>query len=363
MPTQTLPPIPTPPNQLWREFRISFLPLIIFTATLIGVLLLWRQYVVPISVLGLVQTNSVQIVTTQAGLVSNLTVRQFDWVTNGQPLASVVVFDPEVTHAALIKAVSDSQIFGERMDINIDGRRQTIATLAVNLLAAKTLLNQDKVNLSLAESNLLRNGELFKSNIISQATLDAFRAARDGAKGQVQDRANMIKEFADMLSQLKPSVEASAVGMSNVIRQDILSAQDLIRQTQKPLVLTSPMNGRISRIFHHSGERVQAGASLITVTPTNSDLIVAYLRQPIVHYPYVGQKVIVRTRSPQRRTGDATIRHVGAQLENINAMFIPWATKTTEMGLPFAVSLPTDLQLMPGELVDVTLPRPHEGRD
>jgi len=357
MPTKTLPPIPTPPTQLWREFRISFLPLIIFTATLIGVLLLWRQYVVPISVLGLVQTNSVQVVTTQAGLVTNMGVQQFDWVTNGQPIASVVVFDPEMTQAALIKAVSDSQIFGERMDINIDGRRQTIATLAVNLLAQKTLLNQDRVNLSLAESNLLRNSELFKSNIISQSMLDTFRAARDGANGQVEDRTKMIKEFDDMLSQLKPSVETSAVNMSNVIRQDILSAQELIRQTQKPLVLTSPINGRVSRVFHHSGERIPAGASLITITPTNSDLIVAYLRQPIVHYPQVGQEVMVRTRSPQRRTGQGKIRHVGSQLENINSIFIPWATKTADMGLPFAVSLPPNIHLLPGELVDVTLSR------
>jgi hypothetical protein len=40
----SLPPIPTPLAQRWREFRIEILPLIVFVSTLVAIALMWRSY-------------------------------------------------------------------------------------------------------------------------------------------------------------------------------------------------------------------------------------------------------------------------------------------------------------------------------
>lgn len=89
-------------------------------------MMLWKQYVVPVTVLGLVQTNTTPVITTLAGELTNLNVRQYDLVTNGQVLGAVMVYDPALTAAEVSRAETETQLFGGRMDIAIDGRRQTI---------------------------------------------------------------------------------------------------------------------------------------------------------------------------------------------------------------------------------------------
>lgn len=44
--------IPTPPAQRWREFRFQILPGLTFFLGLVAVILLWSQYVIPISMPG-----------------------------------------------------------------------------------------------------------------------------------------------------------------------------------------------------------------------------------------------------------------------------------------------------------------------
>ena len=47
-----LPPIPTPPAQRWREFRIQVLPVVVFVGVLTAVVCMWKSYVVPSGVVG-----------------------------------------------------------------------------------------------------------------------------------------------------------------------------------------------------------------------------------------------------------------------------------------------------------------------
>ena len=64
----------------------------------------------------------------------------------------------------------------------------------------------------------------------------------------------------------------------------------------------------------------------------------------------------VRTRSLRRQAGLATITHVGAQLEPITQALRPLAnSQMNESGLPVSINVPTDLKLLPGEIVDVVL--------
>ena len=50
-----LPPIPTPPAQRWREFRIQVLPVVVFVGVLMAVVCMWKSYVVPSGVVGEVE--------------------------------------------------------------------------------------------------------------------------------------------------------------------------------------------------------------------------------------------------------------------------------------------------------------------
>ena len=90
MDSESLPPIPTPAGQYWREFRIKLMPLVVFACVLAGMVLMWSHFVQPVSLVGQVETNSVNVVTTQAGLLTELALNRFDEVTNGQIIGQVI---------------------------------------------------------------------------------------------------------------------------------------------------------------------------------------------------------------------------------------------------------------------------------
>jgi hypothetical protein len=67
-------------------------------------------------------------------------------------------------------------------------------------------------------------------------------------------------------------------------------------------------------------------------------------------------RVQVRTRGPHRETGAAKVLEIGTQLETIApALLPPIKFANVELGLPLGISLPANLKIRPGELVDLTL--------
>jgi hypothetical protein len=80
------------------------------------------------------------------------------------------------------------------------------------------------------------------------------------------------------------------------------------------------------------------------------------MRTPILNEPKVGMQVQIRTRGPRREEGTATVVEVGTQLEAVPAALLgPVGLAHAELGLPVDISLPADLQIRPGDLVDITL--------
>jgi hypothetical protein len=104
---------------------------------------------------------------------------------------------------------------------------------------------------------------------------------------------------------------------------------------------------------------VNAGDPIVAIAALNSVRIVGYLRPPITCEPMVGMQVQVRTRGPHRETGSAKILEIGTQLETIAPALLGAAKLASiELGLPLGISLPADLKIRPGELVDLTLMPP-----
>src|SRR5947209_7183056 len=101
METESLPPIPTPVGQRWREFRIKAMPMFMFVCILGALFLTWSNYIAPSSIVGQVETNIVSVVTTMPGLLNDLALNRFDEVTKGQILGTVSTYDDEQINAQL----------------------------------------------------------------------------------------------------------------------------------------------------------------------------------------------------------------------------------------------------------------------
>ena len=98
------------------------------------------------------------------------------------------------------------------------------------------------------------------------------------------------------------------------------------------------------------------GKPIVAIATYNSVRIIGYLRAPIIDEPKLGTRVQVRTRGPRREVGAANIVEIGTQLEAVApALASSFKLASVELGLPISVSLPPNLRIRPGEVVDLTL--------
>ncbi len=352
-----LPPIPTPPGQHWREFRIKVLPFLMFGCVVAGAACIWRYLIMPTNLVGQVESITASVTTTAPGLLSELRVDRFSEVTNGQPIAVVLPFDPELTKASLAAIEASLQANKARIDFNGLQSIDAATKLRLELLAQQTLLNIAQVNLNEAEIVLVRSSQMFKDKIIPEAQYDIARAKRDSLKSEVTDRTKLVAQWEADMQRLAPIQGNVLTNWDAVIEEEIFKQQEQLRQLQKPLVLKAPISGKVNAILHRAGERVMPGLPILTITPPSAERIVAYLRQPITVHPKVGDTVQVTTRTPRRQIRNAYVLQVGTQMELINPILLPYAKPVPEEGLPIAISLPSDLDLFPGEIVFLAFKR------
>jgi multidrug resistance efflux pump len=121
-----------------------------------------------------------------------------------------------------------------------------------------------------------------------------------------------------------------------------------------PLVLKAAMDGIVTIITRRSGEAVTAGQPIVSIATLNPVRIVAYLRPPIMSEPVAGMKVEVRTRGGRRQVGLAKIMEIGTQMESLpSTLSNPAKAGFPEQGVPVDISMPGNLNIRAGELVDV----------
>ena len=83
-----LPPIPTPPEQRWREFRIQILPILVFVGVLAVIVLMWKNFLQPPGVIDEVEAVKANV-TRPKGVITESRMERTQYVTNGQALVLV----------------------------------------------------------------------------------------------------------------------------------------------------------------------------------------------------------------------------------------------------------------------------------
>jgi len=359
MDSEILPPIPTPAGQRWREFRIRALPVFVFLLVLAGTVFMWANYLQPVGIVGLVETNAVNVVTVQAGLLSKLDLNRFDVVSNGQVLCEVAPYDEDQLKAELGAIESSVNLVKARMDLNELGNLDAATQLRLNLFLQETLLNIARTNLLQADIVVARDKDLMKppNAVVPQAQYEIDVAKRDALRSEVADRAKWVADSSKTLDEMGPYRTNVFAAMERTIRDDILKQQEQLKQLQKPIVLKAPIDGTVSAVLHRTGERVAAGTPILSIASNGAKRIIAYIRQPLNFHPKVGDVLTVRTRTNRRRVSDAQILSVGTQLETVMPILLPLPRPVPELGLPIALTLPPELNLLPGEIVDIRLPK------
>ena len=357
----SLPPIPTPVAQRWREFRIRVLPIFFFVVLLGVVVILWRGVAVPPTIaVGFVETNGATVNVPISGLVTKLNVKRFDHVNANQELCQIVIKDPKVLHAEL--SVITNEIYNLRISgIPIISQ----ATLLLNYNQARVDLMRARADQATAQINLrqaeyeFNNAKVLfneKPPVVTETFFLQAKAKYESLKTQVDEREKLIESLSrDLQNFVVPQISSSN---GNILEAAIAVQDAKIREleaTASPISLTAPISGMVMNISHCSGEYLKAGETILVINATESEQIIGYVRQPMSVELKVGMPVQVRARTASRHTAPAKIKQLGAQIEPFSAAMLPnpQNQKLNELGLPIQVTLPTGLKLVPGELVDL----------
>jgi HlyD family secretion protein len=298
-------------------------------------------------------------------MLVELHVTRFQKVKAGQSIGRVTVADSEVINSSL--AVIRSEIDMLRSEMKPISAQQRTAMdynrLRLDWMKERATLASARVNLQLAETEWHRAEELFKDKISSQASLDQAKASYESQQGEVEALTALVTEAEKNFNTLGTtnSADLSVVSV-DPLRAAIAVQEAKLRMTEaelSPINLRAPMDGIVTIIHHLAGEAVTQGQPIVSIATAAPVRIVGYLRPPILNEPKVGMNVEIRTRGSRRAVGAAQIVEVGTQLENIPAAMLgPVRLAGVELGLPVDISIPLNLVILPGELVDIRLVRP-----
>lgn len=375
-----LTPIPTPPGTAWREFRIRYLPALMFAGVLGATAMIWRDYVGPSSMVGEVEMIRAVITSSQAGRVALLNAGHFQTVTAGERLVQIVVADPKILEAQL--NLSKARIELARVTIEPRLRKENnqinYEKLRMDWMGQRIELAIGKSQLIYYEGEFARLDRLFggstnssvvpkpDSQLASQAQYDVAKRDVDVTRAKINELTLLVNEM-DSAMRIVDSNESKIEGeMPNSVRAAIAVEErllDLIETQLAPLMLTSPIDGMVSIIYRHQGENVMAGDPILTISQNKSDRINAFLKQPLAYQPKVDQRIEVRSRSSNRPVGQGWIVAVGGNLDPISPQLLTLSlqgNRPVELGLPIVISVPDNLKdrLFPGEVVDLRLIHP-----
>lgn len=349
---ESLPPIPTPPSQRWREFRIQILPLLVFVAILATIALMWRSFVQPSGVVGEVEAVKVNVISLQDGVIAELTVDRLQYVTNGQVIGRIITTDPELMRASVANIQSEFKVLRARMRLDERRNDQNVQQMRLDVYEEKMLRDIAFASLALASNSLRQSQSLFTAGLDSQLTLNIYKAEVEKFQTEIQLRTQTIADRERLLNEFAAGQSATN---DPVIEEAIKAGEEALNQELKPNSIRAPMDGVVTAIYRRTQERVVRGEPLVTISATSAERIVGYIRQPVQIIPNENDVVVVRTRTMKRQMGEGQILKVGALFEPINPFLISTDSNRVELGLPILVSLPKGLTLSPGEFVDLSI--------
>ena len=354
--------IPIPLRQRCSDLRLRFLAPVILLAALGGLALLWEHHVMAPGMVGQAEPVLANVSCYKPGVLAELSVNRFQRVKAGDAVGQVMITDPKILASSLAVIQAEIELLRTEMrPITVQQRTaMDYDQLRLDWMRQRAQLATARVNLGLAETEFHRMSELFKDKIVSERMFEQSKAARERLQNEVEELAKLVSEGELSFQQLQFTNTSDLTKVSADPLHAALAVQESkLRLTEaelSPVILRAPIDGIVNTIFHRPGEAVTAGQPIVAIATFNPVRIVGYLRPPIVVEPKVGMQVQIRTRSLHRQMGIARIVEVGTQMENVPLPLLgAMKMANIELGLPIDISLPPNLPIRAGELVDIVL--------
>ncbi len=351
----SLAPIPTPPAQRWREFRIQALPVITFIGILACVVLMWRQYVLPTNIVGEVESVRAMVISSVEGTIKELKVKRFQRVAAGEEIAVITTMDADTVQSTLHTIEADLKLMRARMQLDMERNLQSYEMARLDYLKERTELALERVNAKFYELEVDRLQRLLTNDppLVNKTEFELAARLAAVAQTNILESEQYLMEKERTLPKLAPGVQAD-----NAVEEAIKRQEEALQATSQTVSLKSPIDGMVSLVSFYQGQKVVRNSPIATVSAVTATRIVGYVRKPFSDIPKQGDLVTIRRQTFKREIAQGIVLEVSGQLEQITPTLIPATPGVKiELGLPFAVSIPTELALIPGEPVDLIFAR------
>jgi len=355
MRVEPLPPIPSPPAHLWRQFRVKFMPVTAFAVVLCLAVVLWSKNLANPLVMGTAEGLEAEVTSPQAGMLTELRVMQYQEVRADEILAVITPATPQILSNTL--AVLRAEMDVVRADSGFDGGDKVrYAQFHLDWMQRRADLLQLQSQVVYAEKEYQRQARLLETKILDQANYDIAERDLRQAREMLEIQTAAVADAEKAVRALDPT---TAPPDSPLVLAQLKLVQDKLSLAEAefmPVVIRPPSDGRVSKISKLTGTSVAEGESILTVASPKVQYILGYIGQPLRIEPTVGMKVEVRSRGQNRTVGQAQVTHVGPRIELFNApLRVRGMGNALERGLPIVVSVPPEMKLRPGELVELSL--------
>lgn len=263
---------------------------------------------------GVVAANVVGVYSPIEGSLQKLEVSEGMAITKGSYVAKVVNSNDyrellkledeiEMTQAEITAKESENRW-------NLGRNNDTFFEAKGQLTAEEGLLAELKSKLILQRTNLSRIRMLKSQNAVSQLDLDKAEADVSGTQALILGKTNTIVAMKSRIDRSRSTVDDN--GATQVI--PLTKKLDFLKNERSRLEakiaegnLTSPVDGVVSSITHHAGERVTSNEIFNIVESDSTKLVLYY--NPATRVPMIND--IVDIWSPSlNRTIKATVTYL-----------------------------------------------------
>jgi multidrug resistance efflux pump len=349
--------IRVPHSVLRREFRMRYLSGFVFIFGVGVAAILWREVGEGGQLAGIGEGIRASVINPRYGIVQQILVQPYQIVEKGEVIAVILPTDPmakinllqtelEIARVRLMPTLSENNA--------LDYER-----LRMEFLRTKTELAAARVNLARAESDVHRNAPLAEEKLVSEDVYELSISMRDLYRTEVEQKSNVVEDVELRLEQLKAfglSQPSQTNDLKSTIANRLEQAYNEAITNWNQVIVRAPISGMIQFVNKQEGELSIEGEILVSLNSLWSDRVISYLRQPFFVEPKIGAKVTITTRDRTRKTVVSEIIQIGAHYDVItNSLAYLRQGAIVDAGLPIVVRLPANVQIHPGEMVDLRL--------
>jgi multidrug resistance efflux pump len=377
------------------RIHLQILPVLIWLCAVAAVVVLFRYRTQQFEVLGLTQGRMHPIAAPFDGRLKIVSVDLFDEVRKGQALAildqsdmdaQISAIEAEIDHLSSQLAQIEDSMRADAANLETEmtatQRRlyADVETARLRILGQQIQMEGDKVTLEELAIDLKAARELLEADAIAPYEFEKAEALYNALARKIGHNQGLLEQAQQDLAVARKEYEAFAVRQPvhpsvdnalTVIRKQIGVQEKLIAQLtlqREALKLTSPVDGRVVQIqvqanqaaFRRQGEDVvrrpmevvSAGDPILVIAETEPTEIIAYLRQEQVGAVSERMSVqVVKTTAPAQ-VADSQIIRMGPVMELMPQQL--WHDPgVAQWGRPVLIKIPPGFKVLPGEVVGI----------